>query len=243
MRLKVTAVPELSTATRCSSFVAQQLAIGDEARIRDRRRAARSHLSVDFSDSGLITLSPPNALDRMSKIDRHSDFTPSPSARQQRFLARALGCGVEELVAQLGQERDQARRNRSATRQARPLPKASYVLERRESRDRGPKPGIDGNGRKRRPRPSGPHPFGINSRKRPFGLQPLSSRPGPQSESRRTSTPRRGSAKASTPPFAAAGERKACIAISTANSRAQQRRFRSRSEPLAPRRRPRHERA
>jgi hypothetical protein len=72
------------------------------ARIRDRRRAARSHLSVDFSDSGLITLSPPNALDRMSKIDRHSDFTPSPSARQQRFLTRALGCGVEELVAQLG---------------------------------------------------------------------------------------------------------------------------------------------
>jgi hypothetical protein len=82
--------------------VAQKLAIGDEARIRDRRRAARSHLSVDFSDSGLITLSPPNALDRMSKIDRHSDFTPSPSARQQRFLTRALGCGVDELVAQLG---------------------------------------------------------------------------------------------------------------------------------------------
>jgi len=38
----------------------------------------------------------------MSKIDRHSDFTPSPSARQQRFLTRALGCGVDELVAQLG---------------------------------------------------------------------------------------------------------------------------------------------
>jgi hypothetical protein len=37
----------------------------------------------------------------MSKIDRHSDLTPSPSARQQRFLARALGCGVEEFVAQL----------------------------------------------------------------------------------------------------------------------------------------------
>jgi len=82
--------------------VAQKLAIGDEARIRDRRLAARSHLSVDFSDSELITLSPPNALDRMSKIDRHSDFTPSPSARQQRFLTRALGCGVDELVAQLG---------------------------------------------------------------------------------------------------------------------------------------------
>ena len=38
----------------------------------------------------------------MSKIDRHSDLTPSPSARQQRILMRALGCGVEELVAQLG---------------------------------------------------------------------------------------------------------------------------------------------
>ena len=40
----------------------------------------------------------------MSRIDRPSDFTPSPSARQQRFLTRALGCGVEELVAQLGVE-------------------------------------------------------------------------------------------------------------------------------------------
>jgi hypothetical protein len=40
----------------------------------------------------------------MSRIDRPGDFTPSPSARQQRFLTRALGCGVEELVAQLGVE-------------------------------------------------------------------------------------------------------------------------------------------
>jgi hypothetical protein len=40
----------------------------------------------------------------MSKIDRHSDFTPSPSARQERFVTRALGCGVEELVAQVGVE-------------------------------------------------------------------------------------------------------------------------------------------
>jgi hypothetical protein len=93
---------KISTARRCSSLVTQKLAIGDEARIRDRRLAARSDLSVDFSDSELIALSPPNALDRMSKIDRHSDFTPSPSARQQRFLTRALGCGVDELVAQLG---------------------------------------------------------------------------------------------------------------------------------------------
>jgi hypothetical protein len=38
----------------------------------------------------------------MSKIDRHSDFTPSPSAQEHRFLTRALGCGVEELVEQLG---------------------------------------------------------------------------------------------------------------------------------------------
>ena len=40
----------------------------------------------------------------MSKIDRHNDFTASPSARQQRVLTRALGCGVEELVAQVGVE-------------------------------------------------------------------------------------------------------------------------------------------
>jgi hypothetical protein len=38
----------------------------------------------------------------MSKIDRDSDFAPSPLAQQQRILTRALGCGVEELVAQLG---------------------------------------------------------------------------------------------------------------------------------------------
>ena len=38
----------------------------------------------------------------MPKIDRHSDLTPSP--KEQRILMRALGCGVEELVAQLGAE-------------------------------------------------------------------------------------------------------------------------------------------
>ena len=38
----------------------------------------------------------------MSKIDRHSAVTPSPM--EQRILMRALGCGVEELVARLGQE-------------------------------------------------------------------------------------------------------------------------------------------
>ena len=40
----------------------------------------------------------------MSKIDRHSDLTPSPSPEEQRILMRALGCGVEELVARLGAE-------------------------------------------------------------------------------------------------------------------------------------------
>jgi hypothetical protein len=43
----------------------------------------------------------------MSKIDRHSDLTPSP--KEQRILTRALGCDVEELVARLG------RRTRSGT--------------------------------------------------------------------------------------------------------------------------------
>jgi len=40
----------------------------------------------------------------MSKIDRHSDLTPSPLPKEQRILMRALGCGVEELVARLGAE-------------------------------------------------------------------------------------------------------------------------------------------
>ena len=40
----------------------------------------------------------------MSKIDRHSDFTPSPSPDEQRILMRVLGCGVEELVTRFGAE-------------------------------------------------------------------------------------------------------------------------------------------
>jgi hypothetical protein len=56
----VTGVPKLSTARRCLSFVTHHLAIGDEARIRDRQFAARSHPSVDFSAAGLITLSSSN---------------------------------------------------------------------------------------------------------------------------------------------------------------------------------------
>jgi hypothetical protein len=36
----------------------------------------------------------------MSKIDRHSDFTPS--RQEQRIVMRTLGCSVEELVAQRG---------------------------------------------------------------------------------------------------------------------------------------------
>jgi hypothetical protein len=41
---------------------------------------------------------------RISKIDRHSDFTPSPSRDEQRVLTRVLGCRVEELLARLGAE-------------------------------------------------------------------------------------------------------------------------------------------
>ena len=78
----------------------------------------------------------------MSKIDRHSDLTPSPSPKEQRILMRALGCGVEELVARFGAEKAIKRvRNRIATRQARPLTKAPHVLERRSRQDR------DGDGR------------------------------------------------------------------------------------------------
>ena len=38
----------------------------------------------------------------MSKIDRHSDLTPSP--HEQPILMRVLGCGVEELVTRFGAE-------------------------------------------------------------------------------------------------------------------------------------------
>jgi hypothetical protein len=40
----------------------------------------------------------------MSKIDRHSDLMPSPSLEEQRVPMRALGRGVEELVATFGAE-------------------------------------------------------------------------------------------------------------------------------------------
>jgi hypothetical protein len=83
--------------------LARYLAIGDEARIRDPRFAARSHPSVDFSASGFITLNP---LQTHAHACPRSTATatspPSPSARQERFVTRALCCGVEELVAQLG---------------------------------------------------------------------------------------------------------------------------------------------
>jgi hypothetical protein len=41
----------------------------------------------------------------MSKIDRHSDLTPSPLPGEQRIVMRALGCSVEELVARFGAEK------------------------------------------------------------------------------------------------------------------------------------------
>jgi hypothetical protein len=68
----------------------------------------------------------------MSKVDRDSDFTPSPLAQQQRILTRALGCGVEDARRTARDEdRDQALRKRIAPRQARPLAKALHLLERR----------------------------------------------------------------------------------------------------------------
>jgi hypothetical protein len=41
---------------------------------------------------------------RISKIDRHSDFTPSPLREEQRVLTPVLRCRVEELLARLGAE-------------------------------------------------------------------------------------------------------------------------------------------
>jgi hypothetical protein len=38
----------------------------------------------------------------MSEIDRHSGLTRSPLPKEDRILMRALGSGVEALVAQLG---------------------------------------------------------------------------------------------------------------------------------------------
>jgi hypothetical protein len=63
----------------------------------------------------------------MSKIDRRTEVTPSPSIEEQRILMRALGCSVEELVTRLGPEnaikrvktelrRDRRARSQSSTR-------------------------------------------------------------------------------------------------------------------------------
>lgn len=41
---------------------------------------------------------------RISKIDRHSDFTPSPLREEQRVLTPVLRWSVEELLARLGAE-------------------------------------------------------------------------------------------------------------------------------------------
>jgi hypothetical protein len=52
----------------------------------------------------------------MSKIDSHSDLTPSP--KEHRVLMPTLGRGVEELVAQLGAE-NAIRRVKTELRSAR----------------------------------------------------------------------------------------------------------------------------
>ena len=75
----------------------------------------------------------------MSEIDRHSDLTRSPLPKEDRILMRALGCGVEALVAQLG-AKNAIKRVETELRRARRARsrKLSRVLERRsrENRDR-----------------------------------------------------------------------------------------------------------
>ena len=79
----------LSTARSCASFVAQHLANGDEARIRDRLLGARSHPSVDFAAVGLITAalqthSPPDVRDRSPQRPHAlalAEGRPHPHAR------------------------------------------------------------------------------------------------------------------------------------------------------------------
>ena len=55
----------------------------------------------------------------MSKIDRHSDLTPSP--KEQRILMRTLGCSVEELVARLAIRRVKTELRRAKRARSRKL--------------------------------------------------------------------------------------------------------------------------
>jgi hypothetical protein len=118
-------------------FVAPHLANGDEARIRDRLLGARSHASVDFSAAGLITSAPPNALTAGCPRSIATATSRARPCRRKTASSCALGSGRRGARrAARGEERDQARGNRIATRQARPLTKASRVLERRSRQNR-----------------------------------------------------------------------------------------------------------
>jgi hypothetical protein len=55
-----------------------------------------------FPPQGLSLQPSKRSRRRMSEIDRHSDLTRSPLLKEDRILMRALGCGVQSLVAQLG---------------------------------------------------------------------------------------------------------------------------------------------
>jgi hypothetical protein len=77
----------------------------------------------------------------MSKIDRRTEVTPSPSLEEQRILMRALGCSVEELVTRLGPENAIKRVETELRRARRARSQAPRVLERRSRHDR------DGHGR------------------------------------------------------------------------------------------------
>ena len=78
----------------------------------------------------------------MSEIDRHSDLTRSPLPKEDRILMRALGCGVEALVAQLGAKNAIKRVETELHAPARPLTKASRErrIETETDEQRNPKP-------------------------------------------------------------------------------------------------------
>jgi hypothetical protein len=131
------AFPKHSTARRCFSFVAQHLAIGDEAHIRDRLLGAQRRPSADFPATGLMTSALQNPLDTHVQDRSPERVAPVTSARQQRVFMRALGCGGEELVARVGAEtaikrvetelrRDKRARSRKLLR----------IVERRSRQDR-----------------------------------------------------------------------------------------------------------
>jgi hypothetical protein len=95
--------PELSTARAVRVSSRSFSPSATRRAFRDRLLGARSHPERRLFRHKAYDLSPSERTRRpMSKIDRHSDLTSS--REEQRILTRALGCGVEELVARFGAE-------------------------------------------------------------------------------------------------------------------------------------------